>query len=94
MGQLGEWAKELADHLLRDGWSADTRNELAGLQLFLDVVFGALRRMRTLDAHAREDASYLYGRATMALDLGQFAVARRELLRLEELKKTHADKPA
>lgn len=86
--------RQTRDHvkdLLQEKWSSNTRNELSGLQLSIDVAFDTLRRMR-LDATTRQDAPYLYGRATMAMDLGQFTVARRELLRLQELKKAHTDK--
>jgi hypothetical protein len=86
--------RDYVKDLLQENSSANKRNELSGLQLSLDVAYDALRRMRTLDATTREDASYLYGRATMAIDLGQLTAAGRELLRLKELKKAHADKPA
>lgn len=72
-------ARDFVHGLLRDRWSADTRNEMARLQLSLDVTFDALRRTQSLDACAREDASYLYGRATMALDSGDRTAAKGEL---------------
>ena len=38
-----------------------------------------------LSSPVREDAYYLLGRATMALDLGEHDLAERELARLKEL---------
>lgn len=83
-------ARDYVQDFLRNERSADTRNRMASLQLSLDVTFDALRRMHTLDVCARQDASYLYGRATMALDFGDFISADRELVRLKELVEAHA----
>ncbi|WP_367038365.1 hypothetical protein [Streptomyces sp. Je 1-332] len=81
------------DHLkdiLRNHLPTEARDWMSGTQLFLDVDFHALRQLPALDSRVREDVFYTYGRATMALDLGNRQAAERELERLRELSKSHS----
>lgn len=81
------------DHLkdiLRNRLPTEARDWMSGTQLSLDVDFHALRHLPALDSQVREDIFYTYGRATMALDLGNQEAAERELDRLQELRKSHA----
>ncbi|MEV8089094.1 hypothetical protein [Streptomyces nigra] len=61
-----------------------------GARLSLDVYLSQLSRARGLDPRVLEDAYYLYGRGTMALDLGDRATAVREAGRLRKLRDAYA----
>ncbi|MFE5188715.1 hypothetical protein [Streptomyces sp. NPDC056628] len=85
--------RQTRDHfkdVQRDRLTVAARDWRAGARLSLDVYLGQLRRLRGLDPCVREDAYYLYGRGTMALDLGDRATAARETARLRELRDAHA----
>ena len=66
------------------------RDWRSGTRLSLDVYLSQLSRVRGLDPWVREDVYYLYGRGTMALDLGDRATAARETARLRALRDAHA----
>jgi hypothetical protein len=81
--------RQVRDHLkdiVRDHLPAEFRDWMSGTQLSLDVTFQALRDASALDPRARQDAFYLYGRATMALEVGDRETAERELERLRDLR--------
>ncbi|MFG1668179.1 hypothetical protein [Streptomyces sp. Y7] len=70
--------------VLREALTTPARDWMSGTRLSLDVHYNALCRARGLDPRVREDAFSLYGRGTMALDLG-----RREAARLRQLRETY-----
>ncbi|MFC5215679.1 hypothetical protein [Streptomyces coerulescens] len=92
----GEPRPDAADRLTRDHFkdvlretlTTPARDWMSGTRLSLDVHYQALCRARGLDPRIREDARYLYGRGTMALDLGHRAAAQREAARLRQLRET------
>ncbi|MGW0608601.1 hypothetical protein [Streptomyces sp. NPDC002644] len=61
------------------------RDEMARIELGIEVTFLALCRRPGLDPCVRQDAFYLAGRAAMALDLGHPEAAEAELCRLRQL---------
>ncbi|MGW4083961.1 hypothetical protein ACWEGS_13090 [Streptomyces sp. NPDC004822] len=84
--------RQTRDHykdVQRDRLTTAARNWRSGTRLSLDVDLSQLCRVRGLDPRVREDAYYLYGRGTMALDLGDQATAAREAARLQELRDAH-----
>lgn len=81
-------ARDLVKDVLRRGdFPFLFRKQASDLKLSIDVVFRQLQRYANLDKGDGISASYVYGRATMALDLGDFVAAREELVRLEEMYK-------
>ncbi|MDI9831918.1 hypothetical protein [Streptomyces sp. KAU_LT] len=84
--------RQTRDHfkdVQRDRLTTAARNWRSGTQLSLDVYLGQLSRVRGLAPCVREDVYYLYGRGTMALDLGDRATAARVTARLRELRDAH-----
>lgn len=81
-----EFDRQVRDYVKddrREFLSRDERDSAADLQLSLDVALrSANRACAGHSDHGLQDAYYLYGRATMALDLGHHEAARRELNRL------------
>lgn len=87
--------RQVRDHVkdvLHSHLPGDTRDWISGTKLFLDVAFRALSRLPTLDPRTREDAFYIYGRGTMALDFGHRGAAERELERLRKIQRTYVKK--
>ncbi|GAA2449008.1 hypothetical protein [Streptomyces macrosporus] len=83
--------RDFLKDVLRDELSSRARDWMSRTELALEVNFLALRGMRTPAPRTREDAFYLYGRATMALDLGYRAAAERGAESLRELRRTHEE---
>lgn len=76
-------ARDLVKDVLRRGDFAPIfRKQVSDLKLSIEVTYGRLIRHPDLDQCVRGGVGYVYGRATMALDLGHFAAAQRELARL------------
>lgn len=75
--------------MLREALTTPARDWMSGTRLSLDVHYNALCRARGLDPRVREDAFSLYGRGTMALDLGRCGAAQREAARLRQLRETY-----
>ncbi|MFE6944661.1 hypothetical protein [Streptomyces chartreusis] len=71
-----------------DCGACPARDWMSATRLSLDVHYQALCRARGLDRRTREDAFYVYGRGTMALDLGHRRAAEREAARLRRLRQT------
>ncbi|MFE4574762.1 hypothetical protein [Streptomyces chartreusis] len=74
--------------VLREALTVPARDWMSATRLSLDVHYQALCRAHGLDRRTREDAFYVYGRGTMALDLGHRAAAERETARLRQLRET------
>ncbi|KDN81093.1 hypothetical protein [Kitasatospora cheerisanensis] len=79
--QTRDYAKDLRRAVL----PVVLHDELACVELSLEVRFLALCRRRHLDPRVREDVFYVAGRAAMALDLGHLEAARREVRRMERV---------
>lgn len=91
--RIDEADRRIRDHvkdILRDRVPHETLRWMLHTQFSLDVTFLSLRRAPTLDPRTREDAFYIYGRATVSLDLGHREAAERGLELLQELREKHA----
>jgi len=74
------------DHL-RAEFPAQFRDRIGALKLSIDVTYNRLSCDSRLDRPTRYDVMYMYGRATMALDLGHVQAAEQELTRLKAIEK-------
>ncbi|MQY05596.1 hypothetical protein [Actinomadura macrotermitis] len=77
----------MRDHLkdvVRDHLPVEFRDWMSEARLSLEFGFRAMSRAS--DPRIREKAAYIYGRGTMALELGHREAADRELERLRELE--------
>ena len=83
--QADRLARDLVKDHLRPQFPVWFRDRISSLKLSIDVTFNRLDSRSDLDRATRDELFYVYGRATMALDLGHIQAAEGELLRLKEV---------
>lgn len=83
--QSDRLARDLVKDHLRLEFPTWFRDRIGALRLSIDVTYSRLSCRSDLDRCLRDELFYMYGRATMALDLGNIQAAEEELSRLRAI---------